>query len=73
MNTNLLLSVLIGAMVLVSVLQAIQLFSLQSALSGGISLGTSGSKSASASSSGQSGSAQLPSNLGNLPQMVGGC
>ncbi|MBS3052091.1 MAG: hypothetical protein J4428_01825 [Candidatus Aenigmarchaeota archaeon] len=71
MNTNLLLTILIGAMVLVSVLQAIQLFSLQSTLVSGVSVG--GSKSVSSSPAGNSGSAQLPSNLENLPSMVGGC
>lgn len=71
MNTNLLLTILIGAMVLVSVLQAVQLFSLQSALASGVSVG--GGKSVSASSTGSGGSAQLPSSLENLPSMVGGC
>ncbi len=74
MDKTTVLTILVGAMVLVSALQAIQLFGLSSALSGaqiGGSLGaakapaTSGVKAPVAAGAGTS--------LKNLPSMVGGC
>lgn len=69
MNTNVLLTVLIGAMVLVSLVQTLQLFSVTNALSSGkVAVATSAVTNApAASSSAASGS------LENLPSMVGGC
>ena len=75
MDKTTVLTILVGAMVLVSALQTIQLFGLSSALSGaqigGGSLGvakapaTSGVKAPAAAGAGTS--------LKNLPSMVGGC
>ena len=70
LNTNTLLTVLIGAMVLVSGLQTLQLFGLTNALSSGrVAVATGGSIASAplASSSASAGS------LENLPSMVGGC
>lgn len=69
LNTNMLLTVLIGAMVLVSGLQTLQLFGLTNALSSGrVAVATGAVAGAPlASSSASAGS------LENLPSMVGGC
>ncbi len=79
MNTNLLLTLLVGAMVLVSVLQTFQLVGLGSALqSGGVALKTGasavGAAVAGASASSGAAASSLPSGGGSdLPEMVGGC
>ena len=68
MNKNIVIAIVLGALVLIAGVQAFQLFSLKEKLSSGqISTGTS----TQASSGG--GSPQLPSNLQELPEMVGGC
>ncbi len=79
MNTNLLLTLLVGAMVLVSVLQTFQLVGLSSALqSGGVALRTGsaavGAAVAGASASSGAAASSLPASSGSdLPEMVGGC
>lgn len=71
LNTNMLLTVLIGAMVLVSGLQTLQLVSLTNALaSGRVAVGTG---AAVASAPLASSSASAAGSLQNLPSMVGGC
>ncbi|HLE07455.1 MAG TPA: hypothetical protein VI933_02415 [archaeon] len=77
MNTNLLLTMLVGAMVLVTVLQTFQLVGLSSALqSGGVALKTGasavGAAVAGASASGGAAASSLPAG-DDLPEMVGGC
>jgi len=70
LNTNMLLTMLIGTMVLVSALQTLQLVSLTNALAGGrVAVGTGAAVATAplASSSAATGS------LENLPSMVGGC
>jgi len=67
MNKNVVIAIVLGALVLIAGIQAFQLFTLKEKLSSGqISTGTT-------TQSGGSGSPQLPSNLQNLPEMVGGC
>lgn len=69
MNKNLLISVVLGVLVVIAVFQAVQLVGLKNQLGGAVNVG-----SATASVAGQSGGgAELPSNLQNLPSMVGGC
>ena len=71
LNTNMLLTMLIGAMVLVSALQTLQLITLTNAISGGrVAVGTS---AAVASAPLASSSAAATGSLENLPSMVGGC
>ncbi|MBI4010202.1 MAG: hypothetical protein HY361_03370 [Candidatus Aenigmarchaeota archaeon] len=71
LNTNMLLTVLIGTMVLVSAMQTLQLVSLTSALSSGrIAVGTG---AAVASAPLVSSGAAASGSLANLPSMVGGC
>lgn len=71
LNTNMLLTVLIGAMVLVSSLQTLQLVSLTNALAGGrvaVGIGAAVASAPLASSS-----AAATGSLADLPSMVGGC
>ena len=74
-NTNMLLTVLIGAMVLVSALQTLQLITLTNALSSGrVAAGVSTAMaSAPLASSSAGASASQSGSLANLPSMVGGC
>ncbi|MEK6848245.1 MAG: hypothetical protein AABX65_01295 [Nanoarchaeota archaeon] len=65
---ELLVTILIGLLVLTAALQTAQLLGLSS---GGVVVSSSGSSGAKASSS--SASSSLPTNLQNLPSMVGGC
>lgn len=68
MNKNIVIAIVLGALVLIAGVQAFQLFSLKEKLgSGQISTGTS------TASGSAGGSPQLPSNLQELPEMVGGC
>jgi len=69
MNKNMVIAIVLGALVLIAGIQAFQLFGLKTKLATGeISTGT-----ATQSSGGSGGSPKLPSNLENLPTMVGGC
>ena len=68
MNKNIVIAIVLGALVLIAGVQAFQLFTLKTKLaSGEISTGTA------TQASGSGSSPQLPSNLQNLPNMVGGC
>ena len=68
MDKNVVIAIVLGALVLIAGVQAFQLFSLKNKLAEG-SLSASAPTQAGATS----GSPQLPSNLQNLPSMVGGC
>ena len=68
MNKNVVIAIVLGALVLIAGVQAFQLFTLKTKLAGGQI-----STSAPTQSGGGGGSPQLPSNLENLPSMVGGC
>ena len=80
MKTTTIITVILGILVLISVVQAFQLNSLKekvsegqlSVSSSGSSSGTAVSSSGSSSNSGKT-TAALPSSIKNLPQMVGGC
>ncbi|MEM3154571.1 MAG: hypothetical protein QW165_03350 [Candidatus Woesearchaeota archaeon] len=67
MNKNVVIAIVLGALVLIAGVQAFQLFSLKEKLASG-QISTSAP-----TASGSGGSPQLPSNLQNLPEMVGGC
>ncbi len=66
-NKNVIIAVVLGALVLIALFQAFQLFGLKDKLS-------SGTTTAAPAPQAQGGaSPSLPSNLQNLPSMVGGC
>ncbi len=68
MNKNVVIAIVLGALVLIAGIQAFQLFSLKEKLaSGQISTGVN------TQAGGSGGNPKLPSNLQNLPNMVGGC
>lgn len=69
MEKETIFAVIVGVLIVVSVIQAIQLVTLSKNIQAGI-FKTSVSSSASGSTSGNM---QVPSNLENLPGMVGGC
>jgi hypothetical protein len=72
MNKNLVIAIVLGALVLIAVVQAWQLAGIKSSVaSGGVRTASVGTPVASGGGGG--GGAQLPSNLQNLPSMVGGC
>ncbi len=68
MDKNIIIAIVLGILVLVSIVQAIQLNELKTKLSEG-SLTLSKAGSATSTSSG----AGVPSNIQDLPSMVGGC
>ncbi len=68
MNKNVVIAIVLGALVLIAGVQAFQLFTLKNTLAQG-----SYSTTATPAAGGTAGSPQLPSNLQNLPSMVGGC
>lgn len=62
MDKNLIIAVVLGVLLLVAAVQAVELFGLKNKIaSGGMTATSTG------------GNAQLPGNLQNLPSMVGGC
>ena len=68
MNKNVVIAIVLGALVLIAGVQAFQLFTLKNTLAEG-----QFSTSAPTQSGASAGSSSLPSNLQNLPSMVGGC
>ncbi len=70
MDKNIFMTIVLAVLVIVAVVQTVQLFSLKSAVA-------SGELHASTSTSVQQGapsqSKSVPSNIQNLPSMVGGC
>ncbi len=73
MDKNILIAVVLGLLVLISVVQAFQLNTLKDKVKEGkLTIGkASGSVATGSGSSG--GGAGLPSNIQDLPSMVGGC
>jgi len=70
MDKNVVIAIVLGALVLIAAVQAVQLFSIKNKLATGqMQTATSGANVQSSAGSG----ASLPSNLQNLPSMVGGC
>lgn len=70
MNAKMIMAIVLGILVVLSVVQAFQLKELKEEVSGG---GFSVTGADSVGQRGASGAATLPSNIQNLPQMVGGC
>lgn len=67
MNKNIVIAIVLGALILIAGVQAVQLFSIKEKLSTGqLSVGTT-------PAAGAGGNPQLPPSLENLPGMVGGC
>lgn len=64
-NNNVIIAVVLGILVVIAGVQAFQMASLKNNVGSG--------SVAQPVASGASGGAQLPSNLQNLPGMVGGC
>ena len=78
MKSATIVAIVLGVLVVLSMVQAVQLNSLKSKVANGeLSIGastTTQAKSASApTSGGHSGGGALPSSIQNLPTMVGGC
>lgn len=71
MNKNVVVAIVLGVLVLIAAVQSFQLVGLKTKLAGG-AVQTAGAP-APAAASGHAGGAQVPANLQNLPQMVGGC
>ena len=71
MKTQMVIVIVLAVLVIVSLVQAFQLTSLKNDIQeGNIKTASAGINPA---ASGPGGSASLPSNLDNLPGMVGGC
>jgi len=71
-NQNLILSVILGIFIIISAFQSFQINDLKTQMQeGGIKISSSVGNSYSSSSG--SGKSDVPSNLKDLPQMVGGC
>ncbi len=74
MEKTTIVAIILGVLVLISLVQAIQLSGLKEKVSEGKLSVKSASGSTSAASSGSGGkAAPLPSSVKNLPKMVGGC
>lgn len=75
MKQTTVIAIILGVLVLVSLVQAYQLTALKTRLAGGQLSISSGVSRTSPLSSGDSGkkTASLPSNIQELPAMVGGC
>ena len=78
MKSEMLLSVLLGILIVVSAIQAYQLVNLKESISSGtVAVSSSSAQYSSASPTQQSASAgnqqSVPSGLQNAPNMVGGC
>ena len=73
MDKNVVIAIVLGALVVIAAVQAVQLFSLKDKLAGGGISTSTAAVSTQSSGGGGGGSPKLPSNLENLPGMVGGC
>ena len=72
MNKNIIVAIVLGLLVLIAVVQAFQLNTLKTKLgSGELSIGAKSTGVTPLSTGGGGGA--LPSNIQNLPTMVGGC
>ena len=72
MNKNLVLVIVLAVLVVVAVVQAVQLGGLQDKMESG-SLSTSVKTASAPGASSSGGKAAVPSNINDLPSMVGGC
>ncbi len=72
MKQEMLLSILLGVLIVVSALQAYQLVNLKDAVSSG-TVTASSAQAQYGGSGAQSGSSAIPSALDSAPNMVGGC
>ncbi len=73
MKQTTIVAVVLGVLILVSAVQAVQLNALKDTISeGGLEVST-GTFSVPVASSGGKSTGSLPSNIKDLPQMVGGC
>ena len=74
MEKNTIVLLVLGVLVLVALAQAFQLNGLKDKIAGGaIATAVSGSHGAASQAGSGSQQVKMPSNLDNLPQMVGGC
>lgn len=74
MKKNLFMAIILVVLVLISFVQAFQLNSLKNKLAdSSVSIDAKSGSTAVASGGSSGGSASLPSNIQNLPTMVGGC
>lgn len=68
MEKETIFAIIIGVLIVVSAIQAIQLVTLSKSIQTGTFKASTGSNTG-----GSTGNVQVPSNLENLPGMVGGC
>tara|TARA_Y100000310_G_scaffold340439_1_gene436245 strand:- start:11299 stop:11526 length:228 start_codon:yes stop_codon:yes gene_type:complete len=75
MNKQVIISIVLGVLILISVVQALQLNGIKGKISSGEFSTNSKSTSTPVASGGSSGggSGAIPANINDLPQMVGGC
>lgn len=73
MNKNWLFAIVLGVLIIVSVVQAVQLGSIKESLSSGDFSSGKATSGISTGSSTSSGAASSSSSLSQLPSMVGGC
>lgn len=76
MKTTTIVAIILGLLVIISIVQAFQLNGLKKNVAEGkLSVSSSSSKTSVATPAGDSGktTANLPTSVKNLPQMVGGC
>ncbi|MBI4448438.1 hypothetical protein HY641_00230 [Candidatus Woesearchaeota archaeon] len=73
MEKNTIVAVVLGVLVLVSLVQAFQLYGLKNSVSGGATVRQVSAAAPLASAPASSGAPALPASLNNLPEMVGGC
>ena len=74
MNKQLIISIVLGVLILISVVQAFQLNGLRGKIAeGDFTVGTKSTSTPVASGGGSSGGGAIPANINDLPQMVGGC
>ena len=72
MNQNVVIAIVLGALVLIAAVEAYQLMGIKTQLaSGSVQVGAAAAAPQAGGASG--GAPSLPSNLQNLPGMVGGC
>ena len=73
MKKDTVIAIVLGVLLVISALQALQLSTLKSNLKDGVSLNTKTASTPAKSSGATDGGASLPASLENLPTMVGGC
>ena len=74
MNKNIIIVVVLGVLILISIVQAVQLTGLKSKLAtGGTKVSTASQNTVATSAGNTGGQVSVPKSLQNLPNMVGGC